>query len=100
MQRSGSMDRMRWMRLQLAVQFFQSRKDAPHSHDGVTTVCWTAAVSCDTGSGYFDPLESFMADSNLHVRRFADDGGIGIPFRDQRVSTNARVLFIDDSSEN
>src|SRR5262245_26698122 len=98
MERACPHDRMCVAALNLAVELFETRKNAAHTNYRIASVSGPASVRGDAFSCNFDPFESLVPDRDLHVRGFADDCRIRLPFGDQRIGTDARVLLVDNRS--
>ena len=46
-----------------------------------------------------DPLESFMSDGDVQIRRLANDRRVALPIFHQRFGADARMLFIGDDGD-
>lgn len=96
-QRGGPEQGVRRARLQIAIERVKRSQYAAHQADGITPFAGPAAMGGAAFGFNLDPLETLVSHRYLQVRRLGHDGAVGPPARDQRISANAGVLFIDDT---
>src|SRR5439155_5004434 len=57
-ERTGTLDRVRRSRLNVAIELFQPCQDSSHAQDGVAALIWTAAMRCDAFGRNLHPLKA------------------------------------------
>src|SRR5262245_20367775 len=85
---------MRRPLLKTTVERLETREDASNAQDRIASVARAAAVRGAAARLERNPLKTFMRDGDIEAGGFGDDGGIGAPLRNERVRTNAGVLFV------
>ena len=98
-QRAGTDERMRRLRLQRTIERLEPRHHAAEPQNRVPPFRRPAAVRRAPLDGDLDPRETFVADRDREVGRFSDDAAVRAPFRDERVGADARVFFVDDGGD-
>jgi hypothetical protein len=81
------------------AQLIQPHQKVPHLGDGVYSFLGQTAVGGNTLSLYLYPSEASVGNPEVEVGGLQDDATVGLEILQERLRTEAGMLFIDGADE-